>query len=134
MKKYPHGFWADGTRKFSVDALFKLVQDRVPTEVSLRRLIRANAETETREGNFGHLIQNPTPEFKSRVHQADPTYPILLSPTGWIVDGTHRVAKLHWQGATRVWAHILSDEDLHQAVMERRSVLGFGDWKKDPLF
>ncbi len=136
MEKYPHGFWEDGTRKFSVDALFKLVQGRAPTEVPIQQIIRKNVDLQSPEGNFRHNLQNPTPEFEARALRADTTFPVLLSPEGWIVDGSHRIAKLRWQGATRVWAHILSNRDLAQARVDEteKLILPFGDWKKSKLF
>jgi len=62
-------------------------------------LVAKNRELSTSEGEFGANIDNPNPEFLKRSEKSDTSHPILISPQGWIVDGSHRLAKLHRSGA-----------------------------------
>ncbi|NBP56239.1 hypothetical protein EBU71_06845, partial [bacterium] len=66
MKKYPHGFWEDGNSKYSVDLLFKSVEDREPSVVSIDGIIKKNKDLGTKEGNFYENIENPNRKFKKR--------------------------------------------------------------------
>jgi hypothetical protein len=131
VKRYPHGFWEDGNSKYSVDLLFESVEDREPSVVSIDGIIRKNKNLGTGEGNFYDNIENPNRKFKKRAQKTDTTYPVLLSREGWIIDGSHRIAKLKWMGETQVKAHILSRSDLKGAEvsLDEGLVLSFSDWK-----
>jgi len=132
MKKYPHGFWEDGKNKYSVDELFKLVKGREPKNISIRKIIDKNKVLETKEGNFFDNIENPSKEFKNRAEKSDENYPILLSKEGWIIDGSHRIAKLKWLGKRKISAHIISKDDLEKSIvkLDESIVFYFESWKK----
>lgn len=132
MKKYPHGFYEDGKNKYSVDQLFDIVGERKPKNISIRKIIEKNKDLETKEGNFFDNIENPSKEFKGRAEKSDENYPILLSKEGWIIDGSHRVAKLKWLGRRKILAHILSKKDLETAIVniDESIIFGFEMWKK----
>lgn len=132
MKKYPHGFWEDGENKYSVDELFELVKGREPKNISIRKIIAKNKDLETKEGNFFDNIENPSKEFKNRAEKSDENYPILLSKEGWIIDGSHRVAKLKWLGRRKISAHIISKDDLEKSFvkLDESIVFHFESWKK----
>lgn len=132
MEKYPHGFWEDGKNKYSVDSLFRVVQDREPTLVSTKKIIGKNKDLETKEGNFFDNIENPSKEFEKRSEKSDEKYPILISKEGWIIDGAHRVAKLKWLGIRKILAHIISKDDLEKSIvkLDESIVLYFESWKK----
>lgn len=136
MKKYPHGFWEDGKNKYSVDELFKLVKGREPKNISIRKIIDKNKDLETKEGNFLENLEDPTTNFRKRVKKSNTSYPILLSERGWIIDGSHRVAKLKWQGRRKILAHIISEEDLKNASLDINEslILKFELWKKIGMF
>jgi len=132
VKKYPHGFYEDGKNKYSVDELFDIVRGREPKNISIRKIIEKNKDLETKEGNFFDNIENPSKEFKGRAEKSDENYPILLSREGWIIDGSHRVAKLKWLGRRKISAHILSKKDLETAIVniDESIIFGFEMWKK----
>jgi hypothetical protein len=136
MKSYPHGFWEDGEGKYSVDSLFRVVQDREPSFVSIKKIIDKNKDLETKEGNFLKNLENPTIRFTKRVGKSNTSYPILLSEEGWIIDGSHRVAKLKWQGRRKILAHIIREEDLKSARVDINEslILKFELWKKIDMF
>lgn len=132
MKKYPHGFWEDGKNKYSVDELFEIVRGREPKNISIRKIIDKNKALETKEGNFFDNIENPSKEFKNRAEKSDENYPILLSKEGWIIDGSHRIAKLKWLGKRKISAHIISKDDLEKSIvkLDESIVFYFESWKK----
>jgi hypothetical protein len=136
MKKYTHGFWEDGKNKYSVDELFEIVSGRDPEEVSIKKIIGKNKDLETKEGNFLENLEDPTTSFRKRVEKSDTSYPILLSDQGWIIDGSHRVAKLKWQGKMKILAHIISEEDLKNVRLDinENFILKFELWKKIGMF
>ena len=47
--------------------------------------------------------------------KANTKYPIMISQEGWIIDGSHRVAKQKWQGKNKFKVHIISKKDLKLA-------------------
>jgi len=132
MEKYPHGFYEDGKNKYSIDKLFDVVKGREPKNISIRKIMDKNKDLETKEGNFFDNIENPPKEFEKRLEKSDENYPILLSREGWIIDGSHRVAKLKWLGRREISAHILSKKDLETAIVNIHEsiILKFEMWKK----
>ena len=54
---------------------------------------------------------------------ANTQYPILVSEEGWIIDGSHRVAKLKWEGKKYIKAHIISKADLELAKIDDKDEL-----------
>ena len=115
--KFVPGVYGDGDHEYSVDRLVKFTKDLKPTKLNIADLIKINHDTETLEGNFGENIQNPSKEFSERVDRADTQYPLLVHSSGYIIDGSHRLAKLHREGQTEVNAHVLTDEDLQHAII-----------------
>ena len=47
-------------------------------------------------------IQTGHPGHMAKIQAADPKYPILVNPDGWIADGVHRLAQAHLAGRTHV--------------------------------
>jgi len=111
------GVFGDGKHNYSVNRLIQHTRGKTPTMMSVADLVKKNAETETHEGNFGENIKNPSKEFSARVARADIQYPILVHDSGWIIDGSHRLAKLHSMGASQANVYVLTDEDLKHAII-----------------
>lgn len=51
------------------------------------------------------------PEVK-RLEAADLSYPIILHPAGWVMDGYHRIGKAFMQGHVKIWAVQFTDGSL----------------------
>ena len=106
------GVWGDEDNNYSIDKLVKLVKDRNPTTMLIDKIINKNSDLETKEGNFKDNIENPTKLFKQRTMKANTEYPVMVSEEGWIIDGSHRIAKQKWNDITKVKVHVISKEDL----------------------
>ena len=111
------GVFGDGTNNYSVDRLVQLTKERTPTKIPVLDLVQQNQDMMTLEGHFGSNLLNPSKEFAARVKRANTEFPILVHETGWIIDGSHRLAKLHMNGETYANVHIISDDDLQNAVI-----------------
>ena len=51
-------------------------------------------------------------ERMERVHAADTSFPAILHPDGWLMDGHHRTAKVLWRGGTHLKIVRLTPETL----------------------
>jgi len=111
------GVFGDGVHDYSVDKLIKHIRTRTPTKVSVSGLIDKNIDTETSEGNFKKNLEDPSDEFTKRVNRANTEFPLLVHERGWIVDGSHRLAKLYRSGESHANVHILTDEDLKHGII-----------------
>lgn len=114
-KQFVPGVWGDKDDNYSIDKLVKLVKDRKPTTMSIDEIIDKNVDLETKEGNFRDNIETPTKSFEKRTKKADTKYPVMISEDGWIIDGSHRIAKQKWEGIKNVKVHIISKEDLKKS-------------------
>ena len=79
--------------------------------MNVNELVDINRDTETKEGNWGYLIDNPSEEFRKRVERADRSYPILVDVDGWIIDGSHRLAGAYWAGEETVPGKVMRPDD-----------------------
>lgn len=112
QESFVSGTYGDADKKYSIDKLVKLVSNRKPKNIPIGKVIRKNKTLETVEGNFLENIKKPNKKFYERVMRANTKYPIMLSEEGWIIDGSHRVSKLKWEGEEYIKAHIISKADL----------------------
>jgi len=117
-ESFVSGVWGDDYNNYSIDKLVKIVKDREPEEINIDKVIDINKDLETKEGNFYDNINEPTKLFKKRTMKANTHYPIMVSEEGWIIDGSHRVAKQKWEGKKNVKVYIISKEDLEQSKIE----------------
>lgn len=94
------GTYGDETGNYSVSKIISRATGMSGRTQKMRvsRLIDKNREVSTSEGPLGANIDKPNPEFLARSEKSDTSYPIHINPQGWIVDGSHRLAKLHRQG------------------------------------
>jgi hypothetical protein len=109
------GIYGDAGEQYSINKLVEIVSQRKPTLVPIDKIIQKNKTLETAEGNFLENIKKPNKAFLDRAMRANTQYPVMLSAEGWIVDGSHRVSKLKWQGATHVKVHVITHADLKLA-------------------
>lgn len=112
------GVYNDGTHNYSVDRLIKAVGNRKPSKVPVDDVIQKNKDLGTKEGNFADNVAKPSDGFKARAMKADTSHPVLLDKDGYIVDGSHRVAKQKWSGASHIQAHHLTDDDFAKAKID----------------
>src|SRR5205823_13506886 len=96
-----------GLCAWAVDRLSQL-SSRLPREQVLR--------TDSRELDEEWVSAQERPTWRSLVshlrliEQADLAFPIILSASGAMMDGRHRIAKAVWQGRDRIDA-VQFDED-----------------------
>jgi hypothetical protein len=111
------GTYIDDEGRYDIGKVVELLKKNpVRTKkIKINRLLRQNRHVETREGNLGQMIKQPSPAFTARTEKADTGFPILLSPDGWIADGTHRLAKLRGKGARHVRTRTIPRSILDQA-------------------
>lgn len=111
----PNGKWdpfLDGTyvdtgKVYPLKWILKHAEDFPVLDLNIEEIIRKNSPLETKEGNFVKQINNPSKQFKERSEQADLKFPILVSSDGWIIDGSHRVAKAYWLGNKTIKGRII---------------------------
>jgi len=113
-ESFVSGIYGDEDKKYSIDKLVRLVSDRKPKNIPIDKVIIKNKTLETAEGNFLENIKKPNKKFYDRVMRANTKYPIMLSEEGWIIDGSHRVSKLKWEGEKYIKVHIISKDDLEK--------------------
>lgn len=109
------GIYGDEDKKYSIDKLVKIVSKRAPINMPIDKVIDKNKTLETAEGNFLDNIKKPNKAFYDRAMRANTQYPVMLSEEGWIVDGSHRVSKLKWEGHKSIKVHVITKDDLKQA-------------------
>jgi hypothetical protein len=114
QESFVSGTYGDEDKKYSIDKLVKLVSNRKPKNIPIDKVIIKNKTLETAEGNFLENIKKPNKKFYDRVMRANTKYPIMLSEEGWIIDGSHRVSKLKWEGEKYIKVHIISKDDLEK--------------------
>jgi len=112
------GTYSDGDNHYSINKLVQTVSKRKPDDTPIHQVISNNSDLGTKEGNFADNLKKPSDSFKERTMKADTQYPVMLHPDGWIIDGSHRVAKQHWAGAKTIKTHTLSHDDLENAKIK----------------
>jgi len=116
-EQFVPGVYKDGEQNYSIDRLIKHTQSRTPTKVPVMDIIKNNSSLETKEGNFKVNLETPSEDFKKRVDRANTQFPLLVHSSGWIIDGSHRLAKLHRSGETHADVHFINDEDLKHGII-----------------
>ena len=90
--------FGDGDSTYDVDGIIRRKQIKRANTRRVSDLIGLNGELTNAEGNFHELLRNPTPEFMARVKRADTRFPIHVDTDGNVIDGSHRLAALHFAG------------------------------------
>ena len=101
------GKYRDENKEWSVSSIIKHAEDLPLVMMDVEDLVKTNRTTETKEGLFGDLIENPSAAFKERCNRADLSYPILVDAHGWLIDGAHRLTKAKWAGRSSIEAKVV---------------------------
>lgn len=111
------GTYSDDHGSYDVAKIVDLVKKHgIPVkEKKISSILKKNRETETKEGNLGKLLERPNKRFLKRVRKANTRYPILLSTSGWIIDGAHRLAKMHRAGKKDIKTYTVTKKILNLA-------------------
>jgi len=104
--------FGDDTKTYDVDKIIRLSQIKRANTRQVSDLISLNGELTNAEGNFHELLRNPTPEFMARVKQADTRFPIHVDTDGNVIDGSHRLAALHFAGERYAKVHVVGSNVL----------------------
>jgi hypothetical protein len=115
--------WLHGTRyqAWAVPRLWVASSGLLAVEAdlfSLEELAHLRPDCPTPKGGRGWLRRLPDwnhPEVLAelpRIERSDLTYPILIHPAGWVMDGLHRLAKSYRKGARSIQAVRFSEADL----------------------
>jgi len=104
---------------FTLDEWIWLVEDLweaekgLPTETIDIALLREVHDQESWVSNaFKGKWDAVSSDDWKRIHGADLSYPVILHPDGWLMDGFHRVARRLFMGETTVQAVYLTDDTL----------------------
>jgi len=97
--------------RWRVKDLIKAAEDLPVYDMYVDKLVAINSNTETSEGMFGELMENPSDQFTKRVEHADMKFPILVDHDGYIIDGSHRLANAKLAGDGCIEGKIMYPED-----------------------
>ena len=114
--------FGDGEATYSVDKIIRKSQIKRANVRKVSDLIDKAPTNETDEGFFRDLLKNPTPAFMARVKKADTRFPIHINTDGYIIDGSHRLAKLHFAGAKYAKVHVVGSKVLDKTEIKNESV------------
>jgi hypothetical protein len=106
------GTYADEGKVYPVRWISEQAKDIPVVDLDISKVVSDNASTETKEGNFAEQLKNPSKAFKERSERADMGFPILVSSDGWIIDGSHRLAKGYWLGNKTIKGRIVDLKSL----------------------
>lgn len=101
------GKYRDGGAEYRVSDIISHAEGLPVTMMDVDTLVARNGETGTKEGLFSEQVANPSEAFRARAERADLRFPILVDRDGWIVDGSHRLAKAKWEGRREIAAKIV---------------------------
>lgn len=124
--------FGDGDKTYDVDGIIRRKQIKRANTRRVSDLINLNGELTNAEGNFHELLRNPTPEFMARVKKADTRFPIHIDTKGNVIDGSHRLAALHFAGERYakvqvVGSNILGKTKLTEAKTRPDAMQSFDD-------
>src|SRR6185436_13063701 len=90
-----------GLQAWDVDRLVELAETLPPKRISLSDLreVAEPLSSEDEKPTWDTLL-----EHKRLIDEADLSYPIILSATGEVMDGRHRIAKAALQGKPEIIA------------------------------
>jgi len=114
--------FGDEKSLYSVDGIIRKSQIKRANTRKVSDLVSLNSDLTNDEGHFGKLLKNPTPEFMARVKKADTRFPIHIDAKGNIIDGSHRLAALHFAGQKHAKVHVVGSRTLDKTKMKNESV------------
>ena len=105
------GSYENAEGRWTVKDLIKAAERLPVYDMHVEQLVAINSDTETSEGMFGKLIEKPSDQFRGRVENADRKFPILVDHTGYIIDGSHRLAGARLAGEEYIKGKIMYPGD-----------------------
>jgi hypothetical protein len=114
--------YGDEKSLHSVDGIIRKSQIKRANVRKVSDLVSLNSDLTNDEGQFGKLLKNPTPEFMARVKKADTRFPIHIDGDGNIIDGSHRLAALHFAGQKHAKVHVVGSRTLDKTKIKNESV------------
>lgn len=106
------GKYRDGEREYRVEDIIRHAEGLPTVMMDVDELVSHNGTVGTKEGLFSEQVANPSPAFRARAERADLGFPILVDPEGWIVDGSHRLAKAKWEGRRHIAAKVVDVSEM----------------------
>jgi hypothetical protein len=97
-KQYHFRPGPSGMRAWDIDRLVELSRELVPTLVPLAEI------RELDEAYWGEMTCRDVAEHARLIHEADLSFPVILSSDGRIMDGMHRAAKALLEGRSHIAA------------------------------
>ena len=85
---------SDGKNIWAVKDLWRAAEGLTPKVVSVAKLVELNNDRHS----WGKIDQKEMVQHVKRVMNADMSYPLILSPDGWIADGLHRLTRAMLEG------------------------------------
>lgn len=113
--------WVDHTdgkalmQKWEVKHLWKAARWHAPFDLDIDRALKKCGGWTKHLSDLAHPLV--APELK-RIEGADLQYPIILHPTGWVMDGYHRIAKAYLVGHKTIRAVRFTEGSLPLPIME----------------
>ena len=115
--------YGDEKSLYSVDKIIRKSQIKRANTRKVSDLVSLNSDLTNDEGHFGKLLKNPTPAFMARVKKADTRFPIHIDTKGNIIDGSHRLAKLHFAGQKHAKVHVVGSRTLDKTKIDEADVM-----------
>jgi len=113
------GKYSDGKREWSVSSIIRHAKDLPSVMMDVEELVRKNGPTGTKEGLFSEMVEKPSAAFRERCERADLRHPILVDSDGWIIDGSHRLAKAKWAGRKKIMAKVVDPSQVEGSRAKR---------------
>lgn len=120
------GKYSDGEREWNVSSIIEHAKDLPSVMMDVEELVRKNGPTGTKEGLFSDLVEKPNAAFRERCEKADLRYPILVDSDGWIIDGSHRLAKAKWAGRKQIMAKVVDPSQVEGSRAKEAMSRGIG--------
>jgi len=105
------GSYENAEGRWRVKDLIRAAEKLPVYDMHVDQLVAINSDTETSEGMFGKLLEKPSAQFSGRVENANRKFPILVDHTGYIIDGSHRLAGARLAGEKYIKGKIMHPED-----------------------
>ena len=88
------------------------------TKIGPRKVIKQMKTSIMKGGEYKSTGDNAIDSHAERINEADLDYPILVELDFSIIDGFHRMAKAMLEDNKKIYAKVVTPEQLHQALLE----------------
>jgi hypothetical protein len=97
----PHTY-SNGHQTWPVATLWEAAKDLTPITAPIAEICDLDDLLDSHTWSDGPLSVREIVDHHERIQDADLSYPIILTPEGWIADGVHRIVKAHLAGITHL--------------------------------